>query len=96
MLPYASLSSFVAINWHSKEYFKKKVYYTINPEYIKFVEDKDDNLVRFAIVMPSFSSITKSRWQTFPIWFFYHLLNVQEAFEAMHENKCYTHNCHVS
>jgi hypothetical protein len=52
---YASLSSFVAITDIQKEYFKKKYIGLINPEYIKFVEDKDHNIVAFSIVMPSFS-----------------------------------------
>jgi hypothetical protein len=42
---YASLSSFVAINRHSKKILRKNILYFINPEYIKFVEDKDHNLV---------------------------------------------------
>ncbi len=52
---YSALSSFVAITDIQKEYFKKKFISFINPEYIKFVVDKDDNLVAFAIVMPRFS-----------------------------------------
>ncbi len=52
---YASLSSFVAINDIQKEYFKKKFISFINPEYIKFVVDKDDKLIGFAIVMPAFA-----------------------------------------
>ena len=53
---YASLSSFVAITDIQKEYFKKKFISFVNPEYIKFVLDKDDKLVAFAIVMPRFAS----------------------------------------
>jgi len=52
---YASLSSFVAITDVQKEYFKKKFISFINPEYIKFVMDKNDEMIAFAIVMPSFS-----------------------------------------
>lgn len=52
---YASLSSFVAISDIQKAYFKKKFISFINPEYIKFVVDKNDNMVGFAIVMPAFS-----------------------------------------
>lgn len=54
---YASLSSFVTITDIQKEYFKKKFISFINPEYIKFVVDKEDNLIAFAIVMPSFSEV---------------------------------------
>ena len=52
---YASLSSFVEITDIQKEYFKKKFISFINPEYIKFVLDKNDKMIAFAIVMPSFS-----------------------------------------
>jgi GNAT superfamily N-acetyltransferase len=74
---YASLSSFVAISDVQKEYFKKKYISFINPEYIKFVEDKDGNLVAFAIVMPSFSkALQKANGKIFPFGFL-HLLNAR-------------------
>ena len=64
---YASLSSFVAITDIQKEYFKKKFLSFINPEYIKFVVDKDDELVAFGIVMPSFSeALQKMNGKLFP------------------------------
>lgn len=75
---YASLSSFVAISDTQKEYFKKKYISFINPEYIKFVEDKDHNLVAFAIVMPSFSrALQKAKGKLFPFGF-WHLLNARK------------------
>jgi hypothetical protein len=74
---YANLSSFVPISDVQKEYFKKKYLNFINPEYIKFVEDKDQNLVAFAIVMPSFSkALQKANGKLFPFGF-YHLLNAR-------------------
>ena len=74
---YASLSSFVAITDVQKEYFKKKYISFINPEYIKFVMDKDDNMVAFSIVMPSFSSaLQKANGKLFPFGF-YHLLKAK-------------------
>ena len=67
---YASLSSFVAITDIQKEYFKKKFISFINPEYIKFVVDKDDNLVGFAIVMPAFAkALQKMKGKLFPFGF---------------------------
>jgi len=67
---YASLSSFVTITDVQKEYFKKKFISFINPEYIKFVVDKDDSLVAFAIVMPSFSqALQKMNGKLFPFGF---------------------------
>jgi len=67
---YASLSSFVAITDIQKEYFKKKFISFINPEYIKFVLDKDDNLIAFAIVMPSFAkALQEIQGKLFPFGF---------------------------
>lgn len=74
---YANLSSFVAITDVQKEYFKKKYISFINPEYIKFVEDENHNLVAFAIVMPSFSkALQKANGRLFPFGFL-HLLKAK-------------------
>lgn len=75
---YASLSSFVPINDIQKEHFKKKYISFINPEYIKFVVDKDENLVAFSIVMPSFAeALQKSKGKLFPFGV-YHLLKAKK------------------
>ncbi len=75
---YANLSSFVAITDVQKEYFKKKYISFINPEYIKFVMDKNDNMVAFSIVMPSFSrALQKANGKLFPFGF-YHLLKAKK------------------
>jgi hypothetical protein len=75
---YAKLSSFVAISDIQKDYFKKKYISFINPEYIKYVEDKNQNLVAFAIVMPSFSNaLQKANGKLFPFGFL-HLLNARK------------------
>lgn len=75
---YASLSSFVAISDVQKDYFKRKYINFINPEYIKFVEDKNGDLVAFAIVMPSFSeALQKANGKLFPLGFL-HLLNARK------------------
>ncbi|MBR9914955.1 MAG: GTP cyclohydrolase [Algicola sp.] len=67
---YASLSSFVAITDIQKAYFKKKFISFVNPEYIKFVVDKDDELIGFAIVMPSFSkALQKANGKLLPFGF---------------------------
>jgi hypothetical protein len=64
---YASLSSFVAINDIQKEYFKKKFLGFINPEFIKFVVDENDDLVAFGIVMPSYAeALQKMKGKLFP------------------------------
>ena len=75
---YASLSSFVAISDIQKEYFKKKYISFINPEYIKFVMDKNNDIVAFSIVMPSFSeALQKAKGKLFPFGF-YHLLKARK------------------
>jgi GNAT superfamily N-acetyltransferase len=75
---YAKLSSFVPITEIQKAYFKKKYISFINPEYIKFIVDKDDQLIAFAIVMPSFSkALQKAKGRLFPFGF-YHLLQAKK------------------
>lgn len=75
---YAKLSSFVPITESQKAYFKKKFLGFINPEYIKFVVDKNDDLVAFAIVMPSYSkALQKANGKLFPFGF-YHLLQARK------------------
>jgi len=67
---YASLSSFVEITDVQKAYFKKKFISFVNPEYIKFVVDKDENLIAFAIVMPKFATaLQKAKGRLFPFGF---------------------------
>ncbi len=67
---YSSLSSFVEITDIQKTYFKKKFISFVNPEYIKFVVDKDDKLVAFAIVMPRFAkALQKMNGKLFPFGF---------------------------
>ncbi|MBS9462068.1 GTP cyclohydrolase [Flagellimonas sp. 389] len=75
---YARLSSFVKITDVQKEYFKKKYISFINPEYIKFVVDAQNELVAFAIVMPSFSkALQKANGRLFPTGIF-HLLKARK------------------
>ena len=67
---YASLSSFVAITDIQKEYFKNKFISFVNPEYIKFIIDKEDNLIGFAIVLPAFAkALQKANGKLFPFGF---------------------------
>ena len=74
---YAKLSSFVPISDTQKEYFKKKYISFINPEYITYVADKNDKLVGFAIVLPSFShALQKANGKLFPFGIF-HLLKAK-------------------
>ncbi len=67
---YASLSSFVAVTEKQKAYFKKKYIGLINPEYIKYVIDENNQLVAFSIVMPSFSEVLQEvKGRLFPFGF---------------------------
>jgi GNAT superfamily N-acetyltransferase len=74
---YLKLSSFVAISESQKAYFKKKYISFINPQFIKYVENSEGQLVAFAIVMPSFSkALQKANGKLFPFGF-YHLLKAK-------------------
>ncbi len=81
---YASLSSFVAVTEAQKEFFKKKYISFINPEFIKFVMDKDNKMVAFSIVMPSFSSaLKKANGSLFPFGFYHFLKAKKECKEVL-------------
>ena len=75
---YSKLSTYVPISQNQIAYFKKKYISFINPEYIKFVIDKEGKLVAFAIVMPSFSkALQKANGKLFPFGIF-HLLKARK------------------
>ncbi len=75
---YSKLSSFVPITDVQKAYFKKKYISFINPEYIKFILDKNNKLIAFGIVMPSFSkALQKANGKLLPFGF-YHLLKAKK------------------
>lgn len=79
---YSVLSSFVEINAVQQKYFKKKFLGFINPEYIKFVVDKNDDLVAFGIAMPSYAeALQKMNGKLFPFGI-RHLLHAKK-----HSNK---------
>ncbi|KOS04876.1 GTP cyclohydrolase [Flavobacterium akiainvivens] len=75
---YARLTSFVAVSDVQKEYFKKKYIGLINPEYIVFVKDKDDNIISFGIVMPSFAEALKKANGSLLPFGWYHLLKAKK------------------
>ena len=75
---YAKLSSFVPVSDKQKTYLKKKFVNFINPEYIKFIVDKEDKLVTFSITMPSFAeALQKANGKLFPTGFI-HLLRAKK------------------
>ena len=52
---FGDLPSYVPISSKERNYLKKKFINFVNPEYIKFVFDKDDRLIAFGVALPSFS-----------------------------------------
>ncbi|MCX7549764.1 GTP cyclohydrolase [Xanthomarina sp. F2636L] len=67
---YSKLSTFVPVSNAQRDYFKQKFINFINPEYIKFVFDENDNMVAFAIVLPSFSeALQETNGKLFPFGF---------------------------
>jgi GNAT superfamily N-acetyltransferase len=75
---YAKLASFVPISDAQIAYFKKKFIAFINPEFIKFVLDKNGEIVAFSIMMPSFSkALQKAKGKLFPFGIF-HLLKAKK------------------
>jgi len=74
---YSKLSTFIPVTKAQVAYFKKKFIPFINPEFIKFVVDENDQLVAFAITMPSFAkALQKANGKLFPAGVF-HLLKAR-------------------
>ena len=75
---YEKLSVFVRITPEQITYLKHKYIAFINPNFIKCVFDKEDNMVAVAITMPSFSkALKKANGSLFPFGF-WHLLQAQK------------------
>ncbi len=94
---YAKLSSYLPITDNEIGYIKKKFLGFIAADFIKFVLDKDKNMIAFAIVMPQFAhALIKSKGKLLPFGFLrilwakkfsktavFYLIGVSEA----HQNK---------
>ena len=75
---YSKLSSFVEINDIQKEYIKNKFLRFINPKFITFVFNKNNNIIGFAIIMPSYATaLLKMKGKLYPFGFF-HLINAKK------------------
>lgn len=71
-LTYAQLASYAPISSEQREYIKNRFMSFVDPEFIKFVVDKDDNLVAFAVVLPSFAeALQKAKGSLFPFGWYY-------------------------
>ncbi|OYQ42765.1 GTP cyclohydrolase [Flavobacterium aurantiibacter] len=76
---YKNLASFVAVSERQKEFFKKKYISFINPEYIKFVFNSQNQMIAFAIVMPGYAqALQKANGKLFPFGIF-HLLKARKS-----------------
>jgi hypothetical protein len=75
---YEKLSSFVPISKNQMEYYKKKFISFVNPEFVKFIIDKNGKLVTFSVTMPSFAeALQKANGKLFPTGFL-HLLKAKK------------------
>ena len=94
---YSKLSSFVEINDIQKEYIKNKFLRFINPKFITFVFNKNNNIIGFAIIMPSYAkALQKMKGKLYPFGFF-HLINAKKnvknvtlyliGIDTSHQNK---------
>ena len=80
---YSKLASYVPISDRQRDYFKQKYIPFINPEYIRFIEDKDGKLICFAIVMPSFSkALQKAQGKLLPLGW-WHLLQAKKHHDTV-------------
>ena len=74
---YNNLQTFVPIQQYQIDYYKEKYFNFIQPDYITCIKDKNDELVAFSIVMPSFSkALKKANGSLFPFGW-YHLWKAQ-------------------
>ena len=77
-LTYAQLASYAPISNEQREYIKNRFLSFVDPEFIKFVVDKDNRLVAFAVVLPSFAeALQKAKGSLFPFGW-YHLFKARK------------------
>ncbi len=75
---YNKLQTFVPIQQYQVDYYKEKYFSFIHPDYITCITDKEDKLIAFSIIMPSFSkALKKANGKLFPFGW-YHLLKAQK------------------
>lgn len=74
---YGKLQTFVPIQSYQIEYYKKKYFGFIHPDYLTCIADTTGKLVAFSIVMPSFANaLKKANGRLFP-WGWKYLLDAQ-------------------
>lgn len=71
---YAKLSTFIPVSEKQKQFFKDKYIPFIDPDFVKFILDKEGKIICFAIVLPSFSeALQKAKGKLFPFGFLHFL-----------------------
>jgi GNAT superfamily N-acetyltransferase len=81
---YSTLPTFVPLSEKEILYVKNKYLKLVDPEFIKYVEDKDGHPVAFAITMRSFSqALKKAGGKLFPFGIFHLLKAKKNAKEVM-------------
>lgn len=72
---YKGLSTYTPITAEQIKHYKEKYFKFIDEDYIICIKDKNDNLISFAITMPSYSrALQKANGKLFPFGW-WHLLN---------------------
>jgi len=71
---YGKLQTFVPIQKHQIQQYKKKYFRYIHPKFIKCIADQNNELIAFCITMPSFTkALKKANGKLFPFGFLYFL-----------------------
>ena len=74
---YNSLQTFVPVQQYQIDYYKEKYFTFIHPDYITCIQDENNKLIAFSIVMPSFTkALKKANGSLFPFGW-YHLWQAQ-------------------
>jgi len=71
---YGKLQTFVPIQKHQIQLYKKKYFRYIHPKFIKCIANQNNELIAFCITMPSFTkALKKANGKLFPFGFLYFL-----------------------
>lgn len=77
-ISYSELESYVPITENQKAFYAEKYANILSPDYITIIEDKEGELIAFAIVIPSFAkALQKAKGKLLPFGW-YHLLKAQK------------------
>ena len=75
---YKTLSTYTPISDEQIQHYKEKYFGFIDKDYIICIKDKDDNLISFAITMPSYSrALQKSKGKLLPFGW-WHFMNASK------------------